>query len=75
MKSHMTVNSVQQEMEGTTVTTGFTALFWHFLGGTGKMIWTLNPSKTGTTLHYIWKLATSQRTICNHLKHQLVNAT
>jgi hypothetical protein len=33
MKLGMIVNSVQQEMEGTTITTDFTALSWHFLGG------------------------------------------
>jgi len=51
MKLGMTVNSAQQEMEGTTVTIGFTALSWHFLGGKGKMIQNLNPSRTETTLH------------------------
>jgi len=54
MKLGMTVNSAQQEMEGTTVTIGFTALSWHFLGGTGNMIQNLNPSRTernDSTLH------------------------
>jgi hypothetical protein len=73
MRLGTTVNSAQEEMEGTTVTIGFTALSWHFLSGTGKMIQNLNPSRTEITLHYIRRLATSQRTICNHLKDQLVN--
>jgi hypothetical protein len=38
MKLGMIVNSIQQKMERTTITIGFTALSWHFLGGTGKMI-------------------------------------
>jgi len=45
MKLGMIANSVQQETEGTTITTGFTALPWRFFGGTGKMIKKLQPFK------------------------------